>query len=118
MINASETQPPVSNIGQIINAGETIPPGSANLSGQSIALLAGESVADSYVINSLMNKQGKQSNVYLAKKWGKSYVIKIYHNGWHPSNQMQSFLTSVRHPNIAHVIECGQHEGYYYEMWR
>lgn len=117
MINASETQPPVSNIGQIINAGETIPPGSENLSGQSIALLAGESVADSYVINSLMNKQGKQSNVYLAKKWGKSYVVKIYHNGWHPSNQMQSFLTSVRHPNIAHVIECGEHEGYYYEIY-
>ena len=80
-------------------------------------LLAGESVADSYIINSLMVKQGKQSNVYLAKKWGKSYVTKIYHNGWHPSNQMQSFLTTVRHPNIAHVIECGEHRGYYYEIY-
>lgn len=117
MINAAETQPPKSHIGQIINAGETIPPGNANQSGQSIVLLAGESVADSYVINSLMDKQGKQSNVYLAKKWGKSYVIKIYHNGWHPSNQMQSFLTNVRHPNIAHVVECGDHGGYYYEIY-
>lgn len=117
MINAAETQPPKPQIGQIINAGETIPPGSASQIGQSIVLLAGESVADSYVINSLMNKQGKQSNVYLAKKWGKSYVVKIYHNGWHPSNQMQSFLTSVRHPNIAHVIECGEHGGYYYEIY-
>ena len=67
MINAAETQPPKSHIGHIINAGETIPPGSSNQSGQSVILLAGESVADSYVINSLMNKQGKQSNVYLAK---------------------------------------------------
>lgn len=67
MINAAETQPPKPQIGQIINAGETIPPGSASQIGQSIVLLAGESVADSYVINSLMNKQGKQSNVYLAK---------------------------------------------------
>lgn len=117
MINAAETQPPKSQIGQIINAGETIPPGSVSLSGHSVILLAGESVADSYVISSLMDKQGKQSNVYLAKKWGKSYVIKIYHNGWHPSNQMQSFLTSVRHPNIAHVVECGDHGGYYYEIY-
>lgn len=117
MINAAETQPPKAHIGNIINAGETIPPGSSNQSGQSIMLFAGESVADSYIINSLMDKQGKQSNVYLAKKWGKSYVIKIYHNGWHPSNQMQSFLTSVRHPNIAHVIECGDHSGYYYEIY-
>lgn len=117
MINTAETQPPISNIGQIINAGETIPPGSAKSNEQSIVLLAGESVADSYVINSLMNKQGKQSNVYLAKKWGKSYVVKIYHNGWHPSIQMQSFLTSIRHPNIAHVVECGEHCGYYYEIY-
>lgn len=117
MINAAETQQPIFRIGHIINAGETIPPGSANQSEQSIVLLAGESVADSYVISSLMNKQGKQSNVYLAKKWGKSFVIKIYHNGWRPSNQMQSFLTSVRHPNIAHVVECGDHGGCYYEIY-
>lgn len=117
MINAAETQPPKSHIGHIINAGETIAPGSTSQSSQSIRLLAGESVADSYVINSLMDKQGKQSNVYLAKKWGKSYVVKIYHNGWHPSNQMRSFLTSVRHPNIAHVVECGDHGGFYYEIY-
>ena len=117
MINASETQPPKPHIDQLINAGETIPPGSLNNSGKSIVLLAGESVADSYVINSLMDKQGKQSNVYLAKKWGKSYVVKLYHNGWHPSNQMQSFLTSVRHPNIAHVVECGDYNGNYYEIY-
>lgn len=117
MINVAETQPPISHIGQIINTGETIPPESKGKSGQSVVLLAGESVADSYVINSLMDKQGKQSNVYLAKKWGKSYIIKIYHNGWHPSNQLQNFLTSVRHPNIAHVVECGDHGGYYYEIY-
>lgn len=114
MINAAETQPPRA---QLINAGETVPPGGSNQSSQSILLFAGESVADSYIINSLMEKQGKQSNVYLAKKWGRSYVIKLYHNGWLPSNQMQSFLTSVRHPNLAHVLECGEHGGYYYEIY-
>lgn len=117
MINASETQPPKSHVGQCINARETIPPGNVKQSGQSVLLLAGESIADSYVIHSLMDKQGKQSNVYLTKKWGKSYVTKIYHNGWRPSNQMQSFLTGVRHPNIAHVVECGDHGGYYYEIY-
>ena len=117
MINIAETQPPKSQKWQIINAGKTIPPSYASQSGQSIVLLPGESVADSYVINSLMNKQGKQSIVYLAKKWGKSYVVKLYHNGWRPSNQMQSFLTSVRHPNIAHVVECGEHCGCYYEIY-
>lgn len=117
MINSAETQPPKVQLGHFINTGETIPPSGISQGGQSIMLLAGESVADSYVISTLMEKQGKQSNVYLAKKWGKTYVIKLYHNGWHPSNQMQSFLTSVRHPNIAHVIECGDYNGHYYEVY-
>lgn len=117
MVNATETQPPKQIDRNIVNTEETIPPGSASQSGRSIALLAGESVADSYIINSLINKQGTQSDVYLAKKWGKSYVIKIYHNGWHPSNQMQSFLMNVRHPNIAHVVECGDYGGHYYEIY-
>ena len=54
MINASETQAPMTKAGAIINAGETIAPGSAMSSGQSTVLLSGESIADSYVINSLM----------------------------------------------------------------
>lgn len=117
MINPAETQPPRPQLGQRINAAETIPPGGATPSGQSTLLLPGETVADSYVINALMTKQGKQSNVYLAKKWGKSYAIKLYHNGWRPSRQMQSFLTGVRHPNIAHVLECGDWGGNYYEIY-
>lgn len=117
MINAAETQPPRPPAGRTIHAGETIPPGGGDPIGQSMVLLAGESVADSYIVNSLINRQGKQSNVYLAKKWGKSYVIKLYHNGWRPSSQMQGFLMGVRHPNLAHVIECGDHGGYYYEIY-
>ena len=118
LINSAETQPPVARTNQLINSNETIPPGTANASStQSVLLLAGESIADSYVINSLLQKQGKQSNVYLAKKWGKSYVVKVYNNGWHPSSQMQSFLTNVRHPNIANVIECGDYDGNYYEIY-
>lgn len=117
MINAAETQPPRPCIGQIINAGETIPPGSISRGGQGIVLLEGESVADSYVINALMEKQGKQSSVYLAKKWGKSYVVKVYHDGWRPSERMQSFLKNIRHPNIAHVVDCGEHNGNYFEIY-
>ncbi len=117
MINAAETQPPRIVTGQAVNAGETIPPGGKGQSGQNIMLLAGESIADSYIIHALMNKQGKQSDVYLAKKWGKTYVIKVYHNGWRPSNQMQSFLSNVRHPSIAHVLDRGDFKGYYYEIY-
>lgn len=117
MINASETQPPKLRQGNIINIGETIAPGNIKTGEQSVILVPGESVADSYIISSLMDSRGTQSNVYLAKKWGKTYVVKIYHNGWRPSDQMRCFLTNIRHPNIAHVIECGDHGDNYYEIY-
>ncbi len=117
MINGAETQLPSDYNNLAINSEETVIPNNINNDECSIVLLAGESIADSYVINSLMENQGKQSDVYLAKKWGKTYVVKIYKDGWRPSNKMKSFLTSVRHPNIAHVIESGEYEGCYYEIY-
>ena len=117
MINPSETIAPQQSAQKKINAAETIAPGSGPERSGGTVLLAGESIADSYVVNSAFSKQGTQANVYLAKKWGKTYVVKVYHNGWHPSDRMQGFLTSVRHPNIAHVIECGERGGNYYEIY-
>ena len=115
MMNISETQPPLA--ASHINAAETVPPVARDPKAQQRVLLAGESVADSYVINSLLNEQGKQADVYLAKRWGKPYVIKVYHNGWTPSDRLKSFLLNVRHPNVAHVVECGKHNGAYYEIY-
>ena len=108
MINADETRPPQQGGFQNINAAETVAPGGAVAdAGASLHLMSGESVAGSYIINAMLSGQGKQSDVYLAKKWGKSYVVKVYHDGWHPSPKMQDFLMNVRHPNIAHIVECG-----------
>ena len=115
MINAAETQRPITNTH--INASETMPPGDDYVEKAGAILSSGESIADSYVVNSLMNQQGKQSYVYLAKKWGKSYVIKVYHPGWRPSMQIQNYLMNVRHPNIARIVECGEHDGNYYEIY-
>ena len=117
MINSDETQAPEAYRERHINAADTVPPDGAVQSAGGRLLGAGDSVADSYIIHSLLDKQGKQSNVYLAKKWGKSYVVKVYHNGWRPSGQMQSFLRNVRHPNIARVIDSGDCDGYYYEIY-
>lgn len=79
--------------------------------------MSGESVADSYIINSLLSRQGKQADVYLAKKWGKTYVVKVYRDGWRLSSRMQEFLMNVRHPNIAHIVECGNYQGKYFEVY-
>lgn len=96
---------------------ETIPPYGETKHVDSIILGAGESISDSYIINSMLAKQGKQADVYLAKKWGKNYVVKHYHGGWKPSGKIKDFLSNVRHPNIAHVLENGIYGERYYEIY-
>ena len=116
MINADQTRPPQLAGCQNINVAATVAPGGSDTN-TSLHLMSGESVTGSYIINSLLSGQGKQSDVYLAKKWGKSYVVKVYHDGWRPSSQMQDFLMNVRHPNIAHIVECGDYQGKYFEVY-
>ncbi|MCL2672275.1 MAG: protein kinase [Clostridiales bacterium] len=84
---------------------------------QSAALSPGDSLAGSYIVNEPLGESGKQADVYLAKKDGRSCVIKLYHQGWRPTDQLQSFLTGFRHPNVAHVIENGDHRGRHYEIY-
>lgn len=66
MINADETRLPQLVCCQNINTDPTVAPGGADISA-SLHLISGESVAGSYIINSLLSGQGKQSDVYLAK---------------------------------------------------
>lgn len=115
-INASETIEPLM-VNRGINTSETIPPYGETKHVDSIILGAGESIPDSYIINSMLAKQGKQADVYLAKKWGKNYVVKHYHGGWKPSGKIKDFLSNVRHPNIAHVLENGIYGERYYEIY-
>lgn len=115
-INASETvEPLIASMG--INASETVPPDGDDRKVNNIILGSGESISDSYIINSMLSKQGKQANIYLAKKWGKNYIVKHYHAGWRPSGKIKEFLSNIRHPNIAHVVENGMHGERYYEIY-
>lgn len=115
-INASETVEPMT-VCVGINASETMPPNGEIKRVDSIVLGAGESISDSYIINSMLTKQGKQANIYLAQKWGKNYVVKHYHLGWMPSGKIKDFLSNIRHPNIAHVVENGIYGDRYYEIY-
>ena len=84
---------------------------------QSIALSPGDSLAGSYIVNEPLGESGKQADVYLAKKDGRSRVIKLYHNGWRPSDKLQDFLVGFKHPNLAHIIEIGDYKGRHYEIY-
>lgn len=116
MINTNETIPPQVPDPRKINAAETIAPGGAGAD-TPFQLMSGEAVAGSYIIDSMLSTQGKQSDVYLAKRWGKSYVVKVYREGWKASQRMRDYLLNVRHPNIAHIVECGEYLDRYYEIY-
>lgn len=115
MINSSETIAPVSRPGARINTDKTIPP--AGMPAAGAVLAAGDTISDSYVISGRNENKGSQSTVYIAKKSGKTYAVKVYNNGWKPSPELQRFLATTRHPNIARVLESGEYNGSYYEIY-
>ena len=115
MINAAETIAPQHRAGARINTDKTIAPG--GYQALPVLLAAGDTISDSFVISKAIESKGTQSNVYVAKKWGKTYAVKVYNNGWHPSPEIERFLATIRHPNIARVIESGEYRGSYYEIY-
>ena len=117
MINADETKPPVVHVTGRINTDETQPPAAEGQETYGRILAAGDLIGDGYVIHSNMERRGGQSDVYLAKKDGRSYVIKVYRGDWRPDVTVQRFLTSTNHPNIARTVECEDKNGSYYEVY-
>ena len=127
MINANETMIPDFLLEQNnhseksnnkINAADTIPPEGYNEdSGEPLRIDPGATIAGSYILNSSLSSNGKQAEIFLAKKWGKNYVVKVYKNGWHQNAKIKEYLLSVNHPNIAPVIECGDYNGNYFEIY-
>ena len=69
MINTAETIPPEELLSKI-NTNETIPP-SETKEDTHVSLNVGESVADSYIVQSEIAGKGKQAEVYLTKRYGK-----------------------------------------------
>ena len=126
MINSNETMVPdflldhnsKSNSIKHINSADTIPPdGYVDGKDEPLRIDTGATIAGSYILNSSLSNDGKQAEIFLAKKWGKNYVVKVYKNGWHQNARIKDYLLSVNHPNIAPVIECGDYNGNYFEIY-
>lgn len=106
-------------IEEYINTDDTRLPNDDELGKSSFdeKLEIGSNIAGSYIVTSAENKAGKQAEIYHVKKWGKTYIAKIYKNGWEPSKKLQSFLKEVNHPNIVNIIETGFINSNYYEIY-
>lgn len=126
MINANETMIPdylmeqnhSNNSTRKINSADTIPPdGYKEDANEPLRIDAGATIAGSYILNSSLSNEGKQAEIFLAKKWGKNYVVKVYKNGWHQNAKIKDYLLSVNHPNIAAIVECGDYNGNYFEIY-
>lgn len=74
-------------------------------------------IGNGYIICSLLKKKGIQSDLFLVKKYGKTYIAKVYKKGIIPSQRIQSFLKKCNHPNIVTLIENGFYDRNYYEIY-
>ena len=114
MINTAETLDPRLLVIQT-DPSETIAPTSGLP--DSTFLLTPEECVDGYTIQSVIASSGRQAQIYLAEKWGLSYVLKMYHMGWEPDVHIQSFLKNVSHPSVASVVDTGLYAGRAYEVY-
>lgn len=114
MINSAETIQPSSAYYDRINPAETIPPGGDI---KIKKLLPGDTIAEDYTIDSLLNDKGKQSYIYLAQSSGKLYVVKHYHSGTRIAERLQKIISGIRHPNVAQIIDYGKHDNVEYEIY-
>lgn len=140
MINASDTFIPEQNRRNtqqfVENAGETRLPCVADLmsdSGETRLPTAteqigmkgnfdsvytpGTNVGGSYIVNRILDTNGMQAQIYYVKKMGKEYVLKIYNNGWHPSDKILGFFNTENHPNLARIIDNGFFDNKYFEVY-
>ncbi len=117
MLNIDETRLPDEILNKNLGAAETVAPLEERTNkSTNTKLLPGDTISESYIISSELNS-GKQAFIYLAKKNGKTYVVKLYNNGWRPKDNLKFFLTNVEHKNIAKVIACGNYKNNYYEIY-
>ncbi len=103
------------------NAGDTRLPTAAEqmqISARAAAVYRpGMNIGGSYIVNRVLTTAGMQAQIYYVKKMGKEYVIKIYNNGWRPSEKIQSFFNNEDHPNLARIVDSGVFDNKYFEVY-
>lgn len=77
----------------------------------------GDCIGEGYIISAVSGNNGKQADIYNVKKFGKSFIAKLYKNGWQPSPKLQSFLKTFNHPNIVSLVENGFFNNNYFEIY-
>lgn len=73
---------------------------------------------DEYRIERVIDRSGSQADVYLAKRRGRQFALKLYHRDFSPSPEVQRRLASGECPYIAPILASGRYKGdYWYEVF-
>lgn len=91
--------------------------GWSNQKETTINLNKGSTIGESYIVNSQLEQNGKQSDIYIVRREGKVFVAKVYKRGWQPASKVKDFFRHSNHPNIANVLDFGNMMGNYYEIY-
>lgn len=121
MVNTNDTFIPenIEKSGEYINTDDTRLPSKSEVE----PLLykkkfdIGDCIAGSYIVTENIKTSGKQADIYLVKKFGKTYVAKMYRKGWKASEKLQGFLKEINHPNIVSILDNGIIDGNYFEIY-
>lgn len=104
---------PANEAGTVYVSGTTASAGA----GESALLAVGTNVGG-YMIMSPISTKGSESVVYMAKKGGSDYALKLYKRDVELSEPKMQALMQLQCPYIAKLCAYGTHEGQPYEVYR
>lgn len=82
------------------------------------ALLPGQTVGRSYVVVRPMQTPGAQATLYMARRQGRVYAVKLYDAGYRPNEALLKELRRGACPYVAELLDYGVEQARFYEVYR
>lgn len=91
--------------------------GTASNQAQNAQLQAGQTIAKNYIVVNDLQESGTQSKVYVVRREGRDYVVKLYHPGYQPDMAMVESFQKQSSPYVTPLREFGYENGQYFEIY-
>lgn len=98
---------------QIGNSNATQPPKVEN---EKVEFFVGPKI-DDYFVSELISEDGNESNVYLVRKNGTDYALKIYKRNINISNSKVLLLQNIKSEYVAPIKDYGTYNNCFYEVY-
>ena len=85
---------------------------------ESMPLNPGQTIARNYVVINRIGEGSSQANVYVVRREGRQYAVKMYNHGYEPSEEFVKSLKNHECPYVAGLHDYGYENDSYFEIYQ